>query len=83
MKRLSIEGQLELQALLFVPKYAPLNMFNNNIKLYVNHIFIIDNCGDLIHDYLSFICRVVNTEDMTCNIMHEMCAARSDPEGDP
>ncbi len=74
--RAKIEGTLEYQLLLFIPSKAPFDLYmrdgRHGIQLYVKRVFIMDDCTELLPEYLRFVRGVVDSEDLSLNISREI-----------
>ena len=73
----SIEGTFEARALLYVPSKAPFDLYHrerlhNGVQLYVRRVFIMDECRELLPDWLRFVRGVVDAEDLSLNVSREM-----------
>ena len=73
----TIEGTFEARALLFVPSRAPYDLYHrerlhNGVQLYVRRVFIMDECRELLPDWLRFVRGVVDAEDLSLNVSREM-----------
>ena len=70
------EGTFEYQALLFIPSHAPFDLFNRDgktgVQLYVKRVFIMDDCDQLMPEYLRFVKGVVDAQDMSLNVSREI-----------
>ena len=74
--KINAEGSTNFKGLLFVPSAAPYDLFMNpksgGISLYINRVFIMNDCKDLIPAYLRFIRGVIDSEDLPLNISREI-----------
>ncbi|OQX11974.1 MAG: molecular chaperone HtpG [Desulfobacteraceae bacterium IS3] len=73
---LKLEGTTEYTMLLYVPSKAPLDLFHldrkHGIQLYCKRVFIMDDCKELIPEYLRFIKGVVDAPDLNLNVSREI-----------
>lgn len=73
---IKFEGTTEYTALLYIPSKAPLDLFNpeakHGIHLYCKRVFIMDDCKDLMPEYLRFVKGVVDSPDLNLNISREI-----------
>ena len=73
---LHAEGTFEYQALLFLPTMPPFDLFRpmrrHGIQLYVKRVFIMDDCEELIPEYLRFVAGVVDAADLSLNVSREI-----------
>ena len=68
------EGEVTFKSILFVPKAAPHDTFNNygkktdSIKMYVRRVFITDNFEEMMPKYLNFVRGLVSTDGFICQV---------------
>jgi len=71
-----VEGVIEYTNLLFIPGSRPMDLFTperkNHLKLYVNRVFITDDCDEVIPSYLRFVRGVIDSGDLPLNVSREM-----------
>ena len=73
---LKVQGNIEYDALLFVPKKLPFDYYTKNFKrglqLYTKNVFIMEKCEDLIPEYFNFISGLVDCDNLSLNISREI-----------
>ncbi|MGI6032553.1 MAG: molecular chaperone HtpG [Coriobacteriales bacterium] len=73
---LHAEGTISYDALLFIPKKPPYDLYSKDFKrglaLYSNNVMIMEQCEDLLPDCFGFVRGVVDSPDLNLNISREM-----------
>lgn len=73
---LKLEGSTEYSALLYIPSKSPFDLFSpdkkHGINLYCKRVFIMENCTELMPQYLAFVKGVVDAPDLNLNVSREI-----------
>ena len=79
---LKVQGNIEYNALLFIPKKLPFDYYTKNFKrglqLYTKNVFIMEKCEDLIPEYFNFISGLVDCDSLSLNISREILQQNSE-----
>ncbi len=71
-----VEGNLEYTSLLYIPKHAPFDLWDRNVRrginLYVRRVFILDDAEQLMPPYLRFVRGIVDSADLPLNVSREI-----------
>ena len=71
-----IEGTYEYTLLLFIPSRAPFDLWipqaGRGIKLHVRRVFIMEDSGQLMPQYLRFVRGVIDSADLPLNVSREL-----------
>ncbi len=79
-----VEGNLEYTSLIFIPKKAPFDLYQQNgkrgLQLYVKRVFIMDDAENLLPSYLRFVKGVIDAQDLPLNVSREILQTNKDIE---
>jgi molecular chaperone HtpG len=71
-----IEGTYEYTLLLFIPSRAPYDMWipqpGSGVKLHIRRVFVLEDNGQLMPQYLRFVRGVIDSSDLPLNISREL-----------
>ncbi len=75
-RHFKVEGTQLFAGLLFLPKRAPFDMYDpsakHGIRLHVRRVFVMDDCAELLPNFLRFVRGVVDSEDLPLNVSREI-----------
>ncbi len=71
-----IEGTYEYTLLLFIPSRAPFDLWipqaGRGIKLHIRRVFVLEDSGQLMPQYLRFVRGVIDSADLPLNVSREL-----------
>ncbi|WP_075432109.1 molecular chaperone HtpG [Buchnera aphidicola] len=71
-----VEGNQEYTSLLYIPKKATWDMWHrenkHGLKLYVKHVYIMDDAVQFLPNYLRFVKGIIDSQDLPLNISREI-----------
>ena len=72
----TVEGMRAYTALMYLPEKAPADLYTREsrrgLSLFVKNIFIMEDCRELMPEYLRFIRGLVDSPDLPLNVSREM-----------
>lgn len=70
-----VEGKQEYISLFYVPSRAPYDLWQKDaqhgLKLYINHVFILEETNQFFPQYLRFVRGIIDSSDLPLNISRE------------
>src|SRR6266568_221837 len=71
-----IDGTYEYTLLLFIPSRAPFDLWipqaGRGIKLHIRRVFVLEDSGQLMPQYLRFVRGVIDSADLPLNVSREL-----------
>jgi molecular chaperone HtpG len=71
-----IEGTYEYTLLLFIPSRAPFDLWipqvGRGVKLHIRRVFVLEDAGQLMPQYLRFVRGVIDSADLPLNVSREL-----------
>ena len=75
-RHFKVEGTQLFAGLVFLPKRAPMDLYDpaakHGIRLHVRRVFVMDDCAELLPNFLRFVRGVVDSEDLPLNVSREI-----------
>ncbi|MBM3468943.1 MAG: molecular chaperone HtpG [Alphaproteobacteria bacterium] len=69
------EGKQEYISLFYIPSRAPYDLWHQDaqhgLKLYINHVFILEGANQFLPQYLRFVRGIIDSSDLPLNVSRE------------